>query len=169
MLILIVKSNKLNLVLLLLEKECHENKCIFQFLLQVCLTRVANQYYWIFSVSNTMERNLHVSSRVVVDHRPLWSKLGLLDIDDGDSQLHLRRYEVQHPIGKAETAESSSWNRLNFWSFQNSLLSALPYFTLWVLSFLFSACADYLINHKVTSIGVTRKLLNSIGETTWRT
>ncbi|XP_045477153.1 putative inorganic phosphate cotransporter isoform X1 [Harmonia axyridis] len=45
----------------------------------------------------------------------------------------------------------------------NSLLSALPYFTLWVLSFIFSAFADYLINRKITSIGVTRKLLNSIG------
>lgn len=45
----------------------------------------------------------------------------------------------------------------------NSYLSALPYFTLWILSFLFSAVADYLINNKVISIGATRKILNSIG------
>lgn len=45
----------------------------------------------------------------------------------------------------------------------NSYLSALPYFILWILSFIFSACADYLISRKVTSIGTTRKLFNSIG------
>ncbi|KAK9887961.1 hypothetical protein WA026_000255 [Henosepilachna vigintioctopunctata] len=45
----------------------------------------------------------------------------------------------------------------------NSYLSGLPYFTLWVLSFIFSAIADFLINHKITSIGATRKILNSIG------
>jgi sugar phosphate permease len=42
-------------------------------------------------------------------------------------------------------------------------LSALPYFVLWVLSFLFSAIADFLIIKSYTSIGTTRKIFNSIG------
>jgi ACS family sodium-dependent inorganic phosphate cotransporter-like MFS transporter 5 len=45
----------------------------------------------------------------------------------------------------------------------NSYLSALPYFVLWILSFLFSAIADFLIIKSYTSIGTTRKIFNSIG------
>ncbi|XP_019869409.2 putative inorganic phosphate cotransporter isoform X2 [Aethina tumida] len=45
----------------------------------------------------------------------------------------------------------------------NSLLSALPYFVLWLLSFIFSAVADLLIVRNICSIGVTRKILNTIG------
>ncbi|EFA07862.1 putative inorganic phosphate cotransporter [Tribolium castaneum] len=45
----------------------------------------------------------------------------------------------------------------------NSYLSALPYFILWVLSFVFSGIADYLIIKKYTSLGATRKIFNSIG------
>jgi hypothetical protein len=39
----------------------------------------------------------------------------------------------------------------------------LPYFVLWILSFLFSAIADFLIIKSYTSIGTTRKIFNSIG------
>lgn len=45
----------------------------------------------------------------------------------------------------------------------NALLSALPYFVLWCLSFLFSFVADYLNNNKIISTGASRKLFNSIG------
>ncbi|KAJ3645136.1 hypothetical protein Zmor_022822 [Zophobas morio] len=44
----------------------------------------------------------------------------------------------------------------------NSLLSALPYFVLWILSFIFSPIADYLIAHYL-SIGAVRKIFNTIG------
>ncbi|EFA07863.1 putative inorganic phosphate cotransporter [Tribolium castaneum] len=45
----------------------------------------------------------------------------------------------------------------------NSLLSALPYLVLWILSFVFSPLADYLIVHKYLSIGNVRKVFNTIG------
>jgi MFS family permease len=45
----------------------------------------------------------------------------------------------------------------------NSLLSALPYFVLWILSFFFSPLADFLIVRHYLSIGNVRKIFNSIG------
>lgn len=42
-------------------------------------------------------------------------------------------------------------------------MSALPYFVLWVLSFVFSAITDLLINKNITSVGGARKLSNSLG------
>ncbi|CAH0563483.1 unnamed protein product [Brassicogethes aeneus] len=45
----------------------------------------------------------------------------------------------------------------------NSLLSALPYFVNWIFSFLCSAVADMLIVRKFCTVGVTRKIFNSIG------
>lgn len=45
----------------------------------------------------------------------------------------------------------------------NALLSALPYFVLWSLSFVFSFVADYINNRQILSAGVSRKLFNSIG------
>jgi hypothetical protein len=44
-----------------------------------------------------------------------------------------------------------------------SLLSALPYFVLWILSFFFSPLADFLIVRHYLSIGNVRKIFNSIG------
>ncbi|CAG9767285.1 unnamed protein product [Ceutorhynchus assimilis] len=45
----------------------------------------------------------------------------------------------------------------------NSVLSALPYFALWVLSFFMSFSSDSLINRRILSRGNSRKLFNSIG------
>lgn len=45
----------------------------------------------------------------------------------------------------------------------NALLSALPYFVLWCLSFVFSFVADYINNRQILSAGASRKLFNSIG------
>ncbi|XP_060531442.1 putative inorganic phosphate cotransporter isoform X2 [Cylas formicarius] len=45
----------------------------------------------------------------------------------------------------------------------NSLLSSLPYFVLWILSFVFSVTSDAAINRKVLSVGASRKLFNGIG------
>lgn len=45
----------------------------------------------------------------------------------------------------------------------NSVLSALPYFVLWVLSFFMSFISDGLITKKILSITNTRKIFNSIG------
>ncbi|CAH2005198.1 unnamed protein product [Acanthoscelides obtectus] len=54
-------------------------------------------------------------------------------------------------------------NIMNFNIKSNSVLSALPYLVLWLLSFVFSYVADLLINKSILNIGATRKLFNSIG------
>lgn len=46
---------------------------------------------------------------------------------------------------------------------KNALLSALPYLTMWILSFGFSFISDYLINRKILSTHFSRKFYNSIG------
>ncbi|VEN35349.1 unnamed protein product [Callosobruchus maculatus] len=45
----------------------------------------------------------------------------------------------------------------------NSTLSALPYLVYWILNLIMSPIADYLIVNKITSVGVSRKIFNSIG------
>lgn len=47
--------------------------------------------------------------------------------------------------------------------FQNGLLSAAPYFTLWILGFVFSPITDKLIANGTFSIGTSRKIMNTIG------
>lgn len=47
---------------------------------------------------------------------------------------------------------------------QNATLSSLPYLVYWVLSLVMSPLADYLIVVKHTTVGASRKILNSIGE-----
>nr|XP_023022715.1 putative inorganic phosphate cotransporter isoform X1 [Leptinotarsa decemlineata] len=54
-------------------------------------------------------------------------------------------------------------NVMDFNIKSNSVLSALPYFVLWVLSFVFSSIADWLINKNILTIGVSRKVFNTIG------
>lgn len=46
---------------------------------------------------------------------------------------------------------------------QNSLLSALPYFILYIMCLIFGFLSDYLIKTKRLTVGSTRKLFNSIG------
>lgn len=53
-----------------------------------------------------------------------------------------------------------------FLVFQNSILSALPYFVLWILSFAMSFSSDSLIIRRILSIGNSRKVFNSIGKLT---
>lgn len=45
----------------------------------------------------------------------------------------------------------------------NALLSALPYFVTWILSFFFSWLADFMNNRKMITLVTSRKLFNSIG------
>ncbi|XP_018323874.1 putative inorganic phosphate cotransporter isoform X2 [Agrilus planipennis] len=45
----------------------------------------------------------------------------------------------------------------------NGLLSAQPYFAMWLFSFAYSFLADFLINRAIFTIGTVRKILNSIG------
>ncbi|KAK9752809.1 Major Facilitator Superfamily [Popillia japonica] len=52
---------------------------------------------------------------------------------------------------------------LNFDIAANGLLSAAPYFALWVLSFFFSYLTDTFINRKIFSIAVSRKIVTNIG------
>nr|XP_022908787.1 putative inorganic phosphate cotransporter isoform X1 [Onthophagus taurus] len=52
---------------------------------------------------------------------------------------------------------------LNFNISKNGLLSAAPYFALWVLSFLFGFLTDYTINKGIFSVGVARKVVTAIG------
>ncbi|XP_023295724.2 putative inorganic phosphate cotransporter isoform X1 [Lucilia cuprina] len=46
----------------------------------------------------------------------------------------------------------------------NALLSALPYFVMWLLCLTVSPISDMLINRKILSVTVSRKLFNSIGQ-----
>lgn len=46
----------------------------------------------------------------------------------------------------------------------NALLSALPYFVMWLLCLVVSPISDMLINRKILSVTVSRKLFNSIGQ-----
>ncbi|XP_022916498.1 putative inorganic phosphate cotransporter [Onthophagus taurus] len=46
---------------------------------------------------------------------------------------------------------------------KNGLLSAAPYFALWVLSFPFGYITDFSINKKIFSVGVVRKIITTVG------
>ncbi|XP_030762099.1 putative inorganic phosphate cotransporter [Sitophilus oryzae] len=52
---------------------------------------------------------------------------------------------------------------MNFNIKQNSLLSSLPYLTLWLLSFVMGFLSDAMINKGILSRTITRKIFNSIG------
>ncbi|KAF7287841.1 hypothetical protein GWI33_000194 [Rhynchophorus ferrugineus] len=52
---------------------------------------------------------------------------------------------------------------MNFNIKQNSVLSSLPYLTLWLLSFAFGFLSDALVNKNVISRTKSRKIFNSIG------
>ncbi|KAF5293591.1 hypothetical protein FQA39_LY03076 [Lamprigera yunnana] len=45
----------------------------------------------------------------------------------------------------------------------NGILSAGPYFVFWILSFVFSSITDFVIVRKYLSVGVARKIANSVG------
>ncbi|XP_050295450.1 putative inorganic phosphate cotransporter [Anthonomus grandis grandis] len=52
---------------------------------------------------------------------------------------------------------------MNFDMKHNSILSALPYLTFWLLGFVFGPISDILINKGVVTRGGARKICNSIG------
>ncbi|KAJ8980965.1 hypothetical protein NQ317_013419 [Molorchus minor] len=54
-------------------------------------------------------------------------------------------------------------NILLFKIASNSYLSALPYLVLWLLSFVMSPLAEWLIRRRIVSLGVSRKIFNTIG------
>ncbi|XP_056640310.1 putative inorganic phosphate cotransporter [Diorhabda sublineata] len=45
----------------------------------------------------------------------------------------------------------------------NSLLSALPYFVMWVMTFVFSPLADMIVDKKIVRLITSRKIFNTIG------
>ncbi|XP_018333995.1 putative inorganic phosphate cotransporter isoform X2 [Agrilus planipennis] len=47
---------------------------------------------------------------------------------------------------------------------QNGLLSACPYLAMWIMSFVFGAMTDALINKKLVSVGIGRKIANTISQ-----
>ncbi|XP_073844725.1 major Facilitator Superfamily Transporter 12 isoform X2 [Musca autumnalis] len=55
-------------------------------------------------------------------------------------------------------------NVLHFNVKTNALLSALPYFVMWILCLVVSPIADTLINRNITSVTASRKIFNSIGQ-----
>ena len=54
-----------------------------------------------------------------------------------------------------------------FFSFQNGFLSALPYLGAWIVSNLSGVAADYLIERRVYSVTVVRKLFTILGKETF--
>lgn len=93
----------------------------------------------------------------------LCSKLDVLDALDRAADLHESRADVQHQIGECTTIKSSSFPIQNL-TLQNGVLSALPYFVMWLLSFVFSGFTDLIINREWVSITAGRKIANSIGK-----
>ncbi|XP_061397385.1 putative inorganic phosphate cotransporter [Musca vetustissima] len=55
-------------------------------------------------------------------------------------------------------------NVLHFNVKTNALLSALPYFVMWILCLVVSPIADTLINRNITSVTASRKIFNTIGQ-----
>ncbi|XP_058987107.1 putative inorganic phosphate cotransporter isoform X1 [Musca domestica] len=55
-------------------------------------------------------------------------------------------------------------NVLHFNVKTNALLSALPYFVMWILCIVVSPIADTLINRNITSVTASRKIFNTIGQ-----
>lgn len=53
---------------------------------------------------------------------------------------------------------------LNDSSFQNGKLSALPYVAMYILSFVFSWLADFLVNRNMVQLVTSRKIFNTIGK-----
>lgn len=49
-------------------------------------------------------------------------------------------------------------------SFQNGLLSSLPYLTMWVMSLVMSAIADWLLVRNILTVLQVRRVFTSIGE-----
>lgn len=47
---------------------------------------------------------------------------------------------------------------------QNSALSALPYLVMFILNMIMSPLASYIIAKRWVSLGVSRKIFNSIGK-----
>lgn len=45
----------------------------------------------------------------------------------------------------------------------NSFLSALPYFVMWIMTFVFSPIADMIVDKKIVSLITSRKIFNTIG------
>lgn len=110
-----------------------------------------------------MERYSKVCSILGHPHLPLRRPLGLLDNAYGNSYLHGQDFEIRYKIGKVSAVEAEFPNTIYIY-LQNSTLSALPYLVYWLLSFVMSPLADYLIVNKHTTVGASRKILNSIGE-----
>lgn len=48
--------------------------------------------------------------------------------------------------------------------FQNGLFSALPYAAMYILSFVFSWLAEFLVNRNIIKLSTSRKLFNTIGK-----
>lgn len=90
--------------------------------------------------------------------------VGLLDYANGDPHIHGQNFAIRYKIGKRSALEAEFLNIIDIY-LQNSTLSSLPYLVYWLLSFVMSPLADFLIVNKHTTVGASRKILNSIGET----
>lgn len=110
-----------------------------------------------------MERNSDFSPILGNPHMPLRRSLGFLDIAHGNTNLHGQDIGFRYKIGKVSAVKAEFHNTIDIY-LQNSTLSALPYLVYWLLSFVMSPLADYLIVNKHTTVGASRKILNSIGE-----
>lgn len=119
--------------------------------------------YWFAENTNTMERYRDVASILGDSHLPLRRSMGLLDDAHRNPDLHGQDTEFQHKIGKVSAVKAEFPNTIDIY-LQNSTLSALPYLVYWLLSLVMSPLADYLIVNKHTTVGASRKILNSIGE-----
>lgn len=112
--------------------------------------------------ADALEAHLHVASGLGGADRPLRTELGLLDAAHRDTVVHEGSDELRHQIRKSQPRKRG---RIITVVLQNGLLSAAPYFALFLLGFVFSPISDLLIARKVLSMTALRKIMNSIGDT----
>lgn len=62
-----------------------------------------------------------------------------------------------------ENTFQNAINKNESFQFQNGLLSALPYATMWIVGIIFGWLSDRLITKRILKVEFSRKLFNSIG------
>ncbi|ENN80344.1 hypothetical protein YQE_03232, partial [Dendroctonus ponderosae] len=96
--------------------------------------------------SYAVESHPELRTRVGALYNANWEQLLLLDVIDANPLLHALCHGLQHQRCK-----------------HNSILSSLPYLTVWVLSFAVGFTSDWIINKGILTRTVSRKVFNSLG------
>lgn len=113
---------------------------------------------------HAMEIDCYLRTGMGDSGSPLRTKLGFLDFTNWIAYFHEKHAQFWYKKGKYFYVWEYTDTKWKLFLYQNGLLSACPYFTMWIMSFMFSAITDYIINKELVSIGHARKIVNSIGK-----